>query len=164
MPTTYTPIATQTLTSSAANVTFSSVPSTYTDLIVVVNGTITGNTDSPTLRFNSDSGTNYSSFTLQGNGGAVGSYPYSNNSRIIIDNVWGWFNGSNNSTIYNIFNYTNTSTYKSVIGRNINPTNSVAACAGLWMNTAAITSVIINGYGSSLAAGSTITLYGIKAA
>jgi len=59
MPATYEPIATTTLGSAAATITFSSIPATYTDLVIVFAGTATANLN-PLMSFNSDSGTNYS--------------------------------------------------------------------------------------------------------
>ncbi len=72
MPTTYEPIATTTLGSAAATITFSTIPATYTDLRVVWVGTVTV-ADSAGMRFNSDSGTNYSRTVLQGDGSAASS-------------------------------------------------------------------------------------------
>ena len=60
MATTYEPIATNTLGSAAANITFSSIPATYTDLRVVVVALTTNNNWNIELRLNSDSSTLYS--------------------------------------------------------------------------------------------------------
>jgi len=63
MPSTYTPIATNTLASVSTGVTFSSIPSTYTDLVLVINYRLdgTGTGAAGALRFNSDSGSNKAS-------------------------------------------------------------------------------------------------------
>ncbi len=164
MPGTYTPISTQTLGTATNTVTFSSIPSTYTDLIVVCNGSVSSNTDEPRLRFNSDTGTNYSSITLQGNGSTANSYRYGNITSILCNNVEGWSSSNNNTAIWHIFNYANSTTNKTVLGRSLNPSAATAACSGMWRNTATITSVSVFGVGSNFTVGSTFTLYGIKAA
>ena len=74
MPATYEPIQTTTLGSAAASYTFSSIPSTYTDLKLVITGTSVGAYADIDLRFNSDTATNYSWTALAGNGTAASSY------------------------------------------------------------------------------------------
>jgi len=54
---TYTPIATQTLSSAVTSVTFSSIPQTYTDLILVMNVTNSSATVYKALQFNTDTST-----------------------------------------------------------------------------------------------------------
>ena len=73
MPTpTYTPLATVTLGTAASSVTFSSIPATYRDLILVVNATTSAD-GIPSLRFNGDSGNNYSEHGLSSTGSVIGS-------------------------------------------------------------------------------------------
>ena len=59
LPSTMTPIATNTLTAVASSVTFSSIPSTYTDLVLVLQGSF-DSADDVRFRFNGDTGSNYS--------------------------------------------------------------------------------------------------------
>jgi hypothetical protein len=164
MATTYTPIASQTLGSATNTVTFSSISSDFTDLIIVCNGSVSNDTDEARLRFNSDTGTNYSTTNLTGNGTSATSNRYNNQTQILLDNVYGWKNGAINIAVWQIFNYSNSTTYKTVLGRSVNPTASTSACVGLWRNTAAITSVTLGAVGSNFTVGSIFTLYGIKAA
>jgi hypothetical protein len=156
MPTsTYTPIATNTLTSAATTVTFSSIPSTYTDLVLVTNITDVNTYD--LLRVNGDAGNNYSRTYAQGNGSLTGSGRGANeSSNYVLAGV----------TITNFMNYSNTSTFKSTIQSASNPSADIQMSAFLWRSTAAINSIsIISPVGSAtMAAGSTFTLYGIKAA
>ena len=63
----------------------------------------------------------------------------------------------------NIMNYTNTAIFKPVVGR-YDYSGQVETHAGLWRNTAAITSVSMVSLGQAFVTGSTFTLYGIKAA
>jgi hypothetical protein len=74
---TYFPIATTTLGSSSASVTLSSIPSTYTDLLLVCN--LTANTAplNMGIRFNSDTSSLYSGTALGGNGSTAASTRYS---------------------------------------------------------------------------------------
>lgn len=161
---TYTPIATQTLGSSSTNVSFTSIPGTYTDLIIVFDGAnITANNSDSFMRFNSDSTTNYSYTVLQGTGAAAQSYRGTSTNAINVGNT----NTSiRNNAIIQIMNYANSTTYKTCITRSNNPSNLVQANVGLWRSTAAITQIDLSSEkgASSWASGSTFTLYGIAAA
>ena len=161
---TYEPIATTTLGSNTASVTFSSITGTYTDLIIVAN---LGSTTTPSvcLQFNSDTGSNYSMGNLYGNGTTASSSRQSNSTQMN-------FNFVDPGTtvvataIYQIMNYSNATTYKSVLGRFGNAGTGTQATVGLWRSTAAITSVklMLDSSGPLLLSGSTFTLYGILAA
>jgi hypothetical protein len=170
MPATYDKIASQTLGSNQATVTFSSIAGTYTDLVLIANikhsfGT-TGDVIVDGLQFNSDTGTNYSKTNLQGNGTTAASDRGSNMtgiSYVATRSSESYFA----TNIINIQNYSNTTTNKTVLLRGAGNGTSVGTNAqvGLWRNTAAITSVTINATSSfTIQSGSTFTLYGIKAA
>jgi hypothetical protein len=174
MPRTYEPIATITLTTPTNSVSFTSIPATYTDLLLVMsftettaatntNGYFTFNTDT----YNSQ--TNYSYTRLEGNGSSATSTRQSNLGAIF----WGYdANGSIfTTTLCNIMNYTNTNLNKTILMRQSNSSLGSFAQAGLWRNTSAINA--INIYGSDqvgvptadpFSTGSTFTIYGIKAA
>jgi len=163
---TYTPIATQTLGSSASTVTFSSIPSTYTDLVLIITGGDPGSVQ-PALRFNSDSSNHYSYTNLTGSGSVASSNRNSNGGLI----QFGWdaymTNDLNYNAIISIMNYSNTTTYKTIIGRANNSGTGVGAHVGLWFATpqAISTITILQSYGSSnFNSGSTFTLYGIASA
>jgi hypothetical protein len=162
MAVTYEKIATTTLGSVAASVTFSSISSAYTDLVLVAMP-IKDNANSPYLRFNSDSGSNYSQTYLEGNGTAASSARGSNQS-------FGYINLNatpevNGYIIVNLNNYSNTTTYKTYIANTGQSATAVDRVIGLWRNTAAISTILIaSSNGGNYAAGSVFTLYGIKAA
>ena len=160
MPTTYEPIATNTLSSATSSVTFSSIPGTYTDLIIVGSVKLNGSGDYLGLQFNSDTGSNYSRTRLSGNGSAASSERESNSARI---NMYNQSSSNFFANIIHIQNYSNSTTYKTVISRNDIVDWNTNAQAGLWRNTAAITSITLIG-GGNLASGCAFTLYGIKAA
>ena len=159
----YKVISTQTLGSAAASVTFSSIPQTYTDLVLVSQIQNTGSLQRIDLRFNSDSGSNYSITRIYGSGSAVSSDRFTGASGIDIAYVAtsGWCIAN-----HSIMNYANTTTYKSIVGRWNSEGNSgyTTALVGLWRNTAAITSMVLTPLGVNFATGSTFALYGIKAA
>jgi hypothetical protein len=68
---TYEPIASQTLGSAVSSVTFSSIPQNYTDLILVVNYGISANNFGARIRFNGDTGSNYSDSFIYGTGSSA---------------------------------------------------------------------------------------------
>jgi hypothetical protein len=166
MAITYEPIATTTLGSDSTSVVFSSIPQTYTDLIIVFNGFNT-NATAMDLEYelNGDSGNNYSETGLQGTGSSTSSFRHSNYGGGIVGSIW----STGRATVIGHFmNYTNTTTYKTCLGRFSTPSGGlVGATASLWRNTSAITSINFNqpaGQSGQFASGSTFTLYGIKAA
>ena len=153
------PIATTTLTTSAADVTFSSISGSYTDLRVVYATTASGSAVNY-LRFNSDSSSNYSRTYMYGNGSAAGT-----GRDTSATGIYGPFTMSSaiTSNTIDIMNYSNTTTYKTCLVRAGAANNGTIASVGLWRSTAAITSVSITCDGANFASGSTFTLYGIKA-
>jgi hypothetical protein len=174
---TYVAIATQTLGSAAASVTFSSIPATYTDLILIsfAQGQASGGDNRLVLQFNGDTASNYSSTYLIGNGTSATSSRDSNRGQV--DNVTQLADSGSNSFspfIHHIMNYANATTYKTILqrGNDAGDTTSayrqVGASASLWRSTSAITSIVVKGLGgngsSGFSAGSTFSLYGIASA
>jgi hypothetical protein len=166
MPITYEPIATTTLGTAAASVTFSSISATYTDLVLIANMAQTSGTDDFSIRFNGDTGNNYSRTVLHGSGSAAGSNRNSSAAQISIS-YYGYPPSAASTfgaEIIHILNYSNTTTYKTVLARANSASTGTDATVGLWRNTAAINEVIIRMNAGTIATGSTITLFGIKAA
>ena len=160
MPTpTYTPLATVTLGSSASSVTFSSIPATYRDLVVVLSGTM--NTyDSSAIRFNADSGSNYNYVFMFGNGSTTGSISAANTFGYIGD-VSATTRGIN---IIQVMDYSATDKHKTYLSRANISDSSTNAIAGRWANTAAITSVQILAGATgtrTFSTGTTLNLFGI---
>ena len=156
MPTpTYIPLATVTLGSSAASVTFSSIPATYRDLILVFNGTMTA-TDSQFLRFNGDTtDANYTGVFMRGNGSATSS---SSTGKYISTTSGGRLN-----VMVQIMDYSATDKHKTFLQRGDTAEAQVVARAMRWANTAAITSVSVVSDASTFASGMTMSLYGVVA-
>jgi hypothetical protein len=160
---TYTPIATTTLGSGQADITFTSF-SGYTDLVLIVSGTpVTAGSYNLEMRFNGDTASNYSRTVLSGDGSVASSSRNSSQTKIVITNE-GNLTTTINNQIINIFNYSNSTTYKTVLARGNRANAGLDATVGLWRSTAAITSIVIFLTGSNLATGTTATLYGISAA
>jgi hypothetical protein len=162
MPATYEPIATQTLGSATASITFSSIPSIYTDLVAIFQGGITTGPDDIRLEFNSST-TGYSATLLRGDGSSVLS-ALSNNETAI---PWMGYLGTGSAgtvSIINIMNYANANVFKTVLNRGSVAASFVSSTVGLWRNTAAITSCRFIAGSSTFLTGSTLTIYGIKAA
>ena len=167
MAITYEPLATTTLGSAAASVTFSSISGSYTDLVLVMNAKGTGFTGSgtyPYVRYNSDSGTNYSRTYLSGNGSsASSSRASSENLQYLVGGTYVDGTFAYNS-ITHFMNYSNTTTYKTMLSRANNSGVQVDALVGLWRSTSAITSIIVYSSNGNFDTGSTFSLYGIKSA
>ena len=157
---TYTPLATNTLGSTSSSVTFSSISGSYTDLVLVIQGTHTSTGNNWIgLQYNGDTGTNYSSTVTRGDGSSA------TTSRNTSDNYAGRTiitSAQQSNAIYQIQNYSNSTTYKTCLARSNG--DEVDMSVGLWRNTAAITTVTIVNIGTTFSSGSTFTLYGIAAA
>ena len=168
MPSTYTPIATTTLGSSQTTVTFSSIASTYTDIVVVASMKTVVPAFQPILRFNSDTGTNYSATALSGNGSSAVSTRHTSQNGIYVNPGAGTGGTVGNFMpwIISVQNYSNATTYKTAIARFNNPDAIVNALVGMWRNTAAITTISLTAETGSgdFQSGSTFTLYGVKSA
>ena len=154
---TYTPIATTTLGSATTSYTFSSIPSTYTDLVLVVS--VLGNGPQyARYRFNGDTGTNYSYTVISGDGTSATSSRATSAAGLNMG-----LNNTNAMNILNVMNYANTTTYKTALARRGDASFGLDQYVGLWRSTAAINSIEFYSP-NNLNAGTTLTLYGISCA
>lgn len=171
---TYEAIATTTVSgTSTTSVTFSSISSAYTDLYIVGQCGISNN-DYLTFRVGNnsvDTGSNYSYTWLEGYSGTASSGRSTSNPKFYIGNNASIMNNSLDYSFYiNIMNYSNTTTNKTVLNRIASNNSSfpgATASVGLWRSTSAINIVTIapdTSDGRYFIAGSTFSLYGIKAA
>jgi hypothetical protein len=161
---TYTPIATTTLGTATSSYTFTSIPSTYTDLILILSGSNSASA-APLIRVGNgslDSGTNYDMVALRGDGSTASSF--SNPG----DNWFNTFMTSTTNAMYTVIshlqNYSNTTTRKSIINRSSSATGNVVLEIGNWNSTSSINQIQVLLSGANLNAGTQITLYGIAAA
>ena len=152
----------------ASSVTFSSIPATYTDLVVKCSIRSTGGTsqDYISFTFNGSGGTAYSDKRLEGYGSSTGSASDSSAAAVYAYLANG--NTSTTSTFSNaeiyIPNYTSAN-YKSFSIDGVTENNATAALdslvTGLWSNTSAVTSISIICGNGNVAQYSTFYLYGI---
>lgn len=168
MAVTYEPIATTTL-GSAGQISFTSIPNTYTDLRLVLVGTSVTSFDHARMRFNSDTASNYSSTEIYTAGSAVGVINNANGTFIYADAQGGGMSSTVPGLVTaDILSYAG-STYKSCLltgSENTNGTGYITRGIGLWRSTSAITRIDLftDTSPSNFKAGTTATLYGIKAA
>ena len=163
MPTpTYVSLATITLASATTSLSFSSIPATYRDLVLVYNGskadTVYGHL---LVRANADSALNYPRVVMGSQGSA-----YSNSSTALAGMQIGDMNGQRQiMSILQIMDYSATDKHKTFLVRESEAAEEVVAIAGRWTNTAAITSLTIlwSQSADNMSIGSTISLYGILA-
>ena len=169
MPATMIPIQSITLTGSAASVTFSAIPQTYTDLVIRWTGRSGGSSGGGYyITFNGTGGTVYSRTSMTSNGTLVESSR--STSAAFIQYVASFqdptftANTFDSNEMY-IPNYAG-STHKPTGGGGTMENNATTSwmnvTAGLFGSTAAITSVTITGQNGNVIAGSTFHLYGIK--
>jgi hypothetical protein len=159
MPTnTYTPIASVTLSATASEVVFSGLPQTYRDLIVVANASISSD-DLGKIQFNGDTGSNYSSVVMFGDGTNRVSEAFTTT------HIWTYRIGTTNrgTGILQIMDYAQTNKHKTVLARVGEAGRMVSATAGRWANTNAITSFSWTPQGGNWTAGSTFTIFGVIA-
>ena len=158
---TYEAIASITSTGSTSIFDFTSIPSTYTDLILVYNGTMSGSTNNGIrLRMNNDAGSNYDITRVYAAAGGTGS---DNNTTNTFIDIGYMIAGTIETFQCHINNYTNSSIKKTVVSHFAAPTNDgTMQQAATWRSTAAINQVTLD---SSInhVSGTTATLYGIKA-
>jgi hypothetical protein len=160
---TYEAIATfTTTTSNTTSYTFSSIPGTYTDLVLVCNLKATSADSSIVARFNGDSGSNYSNTQLYGNGTSAVSQRFTSQTEGYLS-FSGFPTATFGPTIVNFMNYANTTTNKTYIARGGYASGYVDTSVGLWRSTAAISSMTLYA-GNFFDTGCTFSLYGIKSA
>lgn len=162
MPATYEPIATTTLSSAASSITFSSIPGTYTDLRLVLVGRLASGF-SPLLRFNGDTGSNYSITAVSGTGSAANSTRTINAAEINLTSQSPWETTLPSMTEIDIFNYAGSTNKTALISASTdrNGSGAVERIVGLYRSTSAITSITTLISGGTYDAGTRFTLYGI---
>ena len=164
MASTYEKVLTYTAPSAQSSYTFSTIPGTYTDLVLVMSYSLSVGGSSTFMRFNGDTASNYSdTYIYNGNSGRDSS---SSNGIRFAGVSSGTGAGAMRTTVASIQNYSNATTYKTILSRDAQAADEVASVVGLWRGTpAAITSIYLwSGGGASFNTGATFTLYGIKAA
>lgn len=158
----YVALANITLVSSTSSVTFSSIPATFRDLVLVTRR-ITNTAANAGWIVNGDSANNYTQVFMSGSGSSATAGANSNIGSLYLDV------GSSTSTealnhIVQFMDYSATDKHKTVLSREDRADQRTSATASRWANTSAITSITIaTGGGVTMSAGSTFALYGIRA-
>ena len=161
---TYEPLATTTLTSTASTITFSSISGSYTDLIIVSKWMPTsGGNYNVLMRYNSDSGSNYSTTDVWGDSGGAQA------ARVLSATGIGLISGNSlvprePFCIIQIMNYSNSTTYKTGLIRDGWADLWTRANVNLWKSTSAITTISFHTTNTNFEVGTNVTIYGIKAA
>ena len=165
------PIATVTLNTATATITFSDIPQNYEHLQVRVIARDTGAASIRQIygRFNSDSGTNYSWHDLEGDGTSVTVYTGTNANKF-----WCFYYPTPTQTanvfnggVIDILDYANTNKYKTVRslgGVDLNGSGEISLSSGSWRSTSAINSITLLAEQTAFAQYSSFALYGIKRA
>ncbi len=174
--TAYESIATVTVGSGgAANVEFTSIPSTYKHLQIrgISRGT-SGSFDQIYGQINSDTGSNYANHVLFGDGSSASASGGAPNTSFSIGANTGSTQptGAFGAIVIDILDYANTSKFKTIralSGANGNTTQGyIWFASGLWRSTSAITSIklerLVSGSNNPLVEYSQFALYGIKGA
>jgi hypothetical protein len=159
MTNTYIPLATVTLGSSASSVTFSSIPATYRDLILVYN--FLGSTNAfTTFIVNSDTAANKSRVRMIGDGSA-----FTDSSTTDANFYTGTLDSTNRTSgVAQLMDSSATNKHKTFLVRwgEFQSTNQVVnTYAYRWPSTSAITSINFSTTSGNFVAGSTFNLYGI---
>ncbi len=161
MPRTYEPIASAS-PSAAANVEFTSISGSFTDLVLVYHLTHSVGNEDIWLRYNSDTGSNYSATILSGTGSAAQSARLSNQNKALLD-----YNAIPGTSAYamgvvQIMSYSNANVFTTALSGAARAGTGVDRVVSLWRNTNAVTTVtLLPGAGTITG---TVNLYGVKAA
>ncbi len=158
---TYTPIYATTLTSGVSSITFSNIPTTFTDLVIVSSNVTCSNAGGfISLRFNGDSSSLYSNTYITASSSSVSSGRNSGSVAYIVGDT---DTSAQTMSVNHIMNYSNVTTYKTILSRCGYGSASSQAFSSLWRSTSPVTSITLYGNGN-INSGSTFTIYGIKAA
>ena len=165
----YESIASLSGTGSSGTISFTSIPSTYKHLQIRFIGKAsgTGGTENPWLRFNNDTGTNYSAHRLYGDGSSVAADAFTTAAQIRIgfapDSATANLMGV---TIIDVLEYTNTNINKTVrllSGQDVNGAGGyVTLSSGNWRSTTAVNRIDLIVNGLNWTSNSRFALYGIK--
>ena len=168
----YESIATATGTGSSGTITFSSIPSTFKHLQIRGIGRSSGSSVLGQMRFNLDTGANYTNHNLNGDGATAAVQGFTGETHINFarPTVSVSLADTLGATIVDILDYGNTSKYKTarmLMGNNNNDTSTtykIMVGSGLWLNTNAITQIDLIANAGNWTTQTTFALYGIKEA
>lgn len=173
-PGAFIPIATTTLSTATATISFTGIPQNYEHLQIryIARGSRAAGLDQVKIQFNSDTGGNYIDHVIYGNGSSVGAYTDGASSAFMYSPTFA--GNSANANVFgigviDILDYTSTvknKTLRMLGGVDDNGAGWSFFGSGLWMNSASpISSITLTeAYGLNIMANSSFALYGIKRA
>lgn len=162
----YFPIATYTFSSAANSYTFTSIPGTYDDLVLVVANSTCSSGQTIEMSFNGDNANNYAYANITApNGYGVDTVSGSSTSRNQIP-VGSTYSGESSTKaaicIININQYSQSSFPKVSVSTYGQADIEANTCTGSWTGTSAITSIYLRLASANFQTGTQFTLYGIK--
>lgn len=170
MPVTYNLIASNTLSSSAASVTFSAIPSTYTDLVLRVSSRSDNATIYETMKitYNNNTSAIYSTTRLiDDSSGTVTSTRQT--GRTNFNDPYNSGTSATSNTFSSVEIYVPSYTVSQnkpisvfAVGENNATDAAISVRANLFSSTAAISSIEIANFSGNFVSGSSFFLYGIK--
>lgn len=166
MPTpTYTPIASLTLASAVSEIFFTSLSSSFRDLVLVANWQNSGNSSAGRLQLNGDTTGTYNGAWIAGNGGSTSSgNEQGQTSARIAGAIAGPVNNFSNSAILHFFDYSATDRHKNVLSEFNSANAETQLTITRWASNSAITSIrFFDILGQTFQAGAKFDLYGVVA-
>ena len=157
---TYDLLESVTLATAASSVTFSSIDQSYGDLIIIVNA-LGSTTLEARIRLNSDSGSNYNSVRMSGNGSTATSAALASQTSGSLSTIADATTGEAILLKVEIQDYTATDKHKSMLARANQSATGTEATALRWASTAAVTAIEILTSTGNWAIGGTFNLYGV---
>jgi hypothetical protein len=149
----FTTIATTSITSATATISFGSIPSSYSSLWVIGNPVAASSSCNLTWQYNGGSPNTYSYLYFENaTSGGNSSVTYS---------LGPTYNTNGGPVIIKIPDYARTDKFKSATAQGGN-SDYVGTMSSTWLSTNAITSIAFSLTGNNFAAGSSLTLYGLK--
>lgn len=159
----YFPIASYTVPSGGvSSITFGGLPQTFTHL--QIRGMYAQSVSNYTgIRFNGDTGNNYTIHVLQGNGSAASAAAYTSRSDTAIGDSSSTSFGSFITDILDYANLTKYKTQRTLYGVDSNGGGAILFTSGLWQSTTAINSITFTATsGASFSQYSNISIYGVN--
>ena len=159
MTNTYVPLATITLTATDSELVFANLPSTYRDLIVVGNWAGSASANYLKIRFNGDTGNNYTGVFAFGASNGTGSFTSSTSSVDV-----GITRTGLGPMLLQVQDYSATNKHKTLLSRyGLSDQSELGMIAGRWANTSAVTSMTLFLSSGTISVGSTFSIYGVAA-
>jgi hypothetical protein len=168
IPSDYESIATVTVGSGgSSSITFSNIPTTYAHLQLRAAYTFNGNGGTARARVgngSADTGSNYASHYLEGDGSAASASAYAPNYDLFYLGL-GWERSDRQVFVMDFLDYSNTNKFKTIrtlMGYDANGSGKIALQSSLWRSTSALDYITFSTQLNNFSEYSHFALYGIK--